>query len=265
METFKHSGNLGDIIASLPAIQVLGGGVLHLSTSPINNNSGGRSFLTEEHIEQIKPLLEKQDYIKSVGIHNGKTCDFDLDSWRLGKLDIRTTNLAEMQLKLLDLSFDLSKPWLSVNALDVFSNLDSAPHVEFKKEIIISRTDRYNNDLFPWDEILSLFPTRKILFVGLENDYAAFQHNEIEFYRAKDILELASIIKGGKLFIGNQSLSWWLAESLKVDRWLEACPAWPNSMPLSDNGRFFISPAIQNIFSPMFKEDSVSQKRKLEV
>ncbi len=248
MATFKHSGNLGDIIAALPTIQELGGGVLHLSTNPINNNSGGGSFLSEEYVNQISPLLERQDHIKSVNIYNGETCDFDLDGWRLGKLDIRTTNLAEMQLKLFGLSFDLSRPWLSVDALDMSSNLNCAPHVEFKKEVIISRTDRYNNDLFPWDEILSLFPTRKMLFVGLENDYEAFQHKEIEFYRAKNILELASIIKGGNLFIGNQSLSWWLAEALKVDRWLEACPAWPNSMPLSDNGKFFISPTIQNIF-----------------
>lgn len=261
MAAFKHSGNLGDIIAALPVIQTLGGGELYISTKPINNWSGGRSSITERYIEQIRPLLETQNYITSVKVWNEENYDYDLDSWRLGKFDVRTTNLAEMQLKLFDLLFDLSKPWLNIDSVDMFSSLDSLPHVEYKKEIIISRTLRYQNELFPWDDILTLFPIRNILFVGMEDEYAAFKHNEIEFHKARDILELTSIIKGCKLFIGNQSLSWWLAEALKVDRWLEVCPAWPNSMPLSNNGRFFVSPTTQNIFPPMIKEDCVSQKK----
>lgn len=248
MKTFKHSGNLGDIIAALPVIKVLGGGVLYLSTKAIDNQTWGRSFMTERYIEQIKPLLERQDYITSIKVWNNEDYNYDLDSWRSGKYNIHTTNLAEIQLKMFGLSFDLKKPWLTVDSADVFSSLDSLPQVEYKKEFIISRSDRYLNDLFPWDDILSLFPKRKTLFVGLEKEYAAFNHSGIEFYNPKDILELASIIKGCKLFVGNQSLAWWLAEAVKVDRWLEVSPTWPNSMPLSNNGKLFLNPKIQNIF-----------------
>jgi hypothetical protein len=48
--------------------------------------------------------------------------------------------------------------------------------------------------------------------------------------------ELAQLIAGSKLFIGNQSFPFALAEAMKCPRVLEVCPICPNCIPQSDNG-----------------------------
>jgi ADP-heptose:LPS heptosyltransferase len=53
----------------------------------------------------------------------------------------------------------------------------------------------------------------------------------LEWVRVRDFLELAELIAGCKLFIGNQSFPYSLAEGLKVPRILELDPADPNVVP----------------------------------
>ena len=53
----------------------------------------------------------------------------------------------------------------------------------------------------------------------------------LEHYESNDFLELASIIKGAKLFIGNLSFGYALAEALKVPRLLESGPNFPLVYP----------------------------------
>ena len=87
--TFKHSGKLGDIIYSLPTIRALGGGVLHLAECP-ELKFGSRE------IGAILPLLRVQPYIRGVKIWDGTPVDYDLDSFRSGRVD--RTNLASLFL-----------------------------------------------------------------------------------------------------------------------------------------------------------------------
>ena len=57
MKTFKHSGKCGDIIFSLPTIEMMGGGILYIPEhSPIGQNI----------YSNMKPLLEKLPYIHEV-------------------------------------------------------------------------------------------------------------------------------------------------------------------------------------------------------
>jgi hypothetical protein len=71
-KTFKHSGDLGDIIFSLPVIASEGGGVLYLDPEGGKQEplvSWGQyetTKLTEGSILALKPLLEAQDYIEEV-------------------------------------------------------------------------------------------------------------------------------------------------------------------------------------------------------
>jgi len=57
-----------------------------------------------------------------------------------------------------------------------------------------------------------------------------------------DFLEMAQVIKGSKLFIGNQSSPFALAEIMKVPRCLEVCPTAHNVIPTGANGYDFLDP-----------------------
>ena len=77
--TFKHSGDLGDIIFSLPTIKALGGGILYLDpdagqSDPLVTWGKGiynKTKLTQAGIDAITPLLEYQSYIHEVRTWRG--------------------------------------------------------------------------------------------------------------------------------------------------------------------------------------------------
>lgn len=234
MKTFKHSGHLGDIISGLPTIIQLGGGKLFIDSDPLVKPPLPLSQI----VPMLKPLLESQPYIESVEAWDNQEVDYDMDSWRYKGFHFQIENLAKCQLKNYNLTYDLTQKWLDVPPIH-------------KKDIIINRTNRYHNPKFNWTKALSLFPQKEILFVGSRDEWDTFcreVYTAVEFYQVKDFLELASVIAGSKLFIGNQSFCWWLAEAMKVDRWLEVCPYAPNSMPRTLNGKYYLDENGQNIF-----------------
>ena len=61
----------------------------------------------------------------------------------------------------------------------------------------------------------------------------------MEHYDCKDFLELASIIKNSKVFIGNLSFGYAIAEALKVPRLLESAPDFPLVYPNGSDGYDF--------------------------
>jgi hypothetical protein len=67
---------------------------------------------------------------------------------------------------------------------------------------------------------------KRAAFVGLAREYLDFvsQHGSVFLRPTRDLLELASVIAGSRLFAGNQSVGYALAEAMKVDSLLEAYP-----------------------------------------
>ena len=89
MNTFKHSGDLGDIIYSLPTIRALGGGILYLD--PAGGESDpyiraqcvdGKTRLNKQTIDFLSPLLKLQPYITDVRYWNGEKVTYNLDEFR---------------------------------------------------------------------------------------------------------------------------------------------------------------------------------------
>jgi hypothetical protein len=64
---FFHSGDLGDIVYSLPTIRAHGGGVLHIGPEDV----GARSVPSRRLVRNIAPLLESQTYIVKVTLAAG--------------------------------------------------------------------------------------------------------------------------------------------------------------------------------------------------
>jgi hypothetical protein len=80
-----------------------------------------------------------------------------------------------------------------------------------------------------------------LVFVGVKTEYEAMLKviPGLQWKQVADFLELAEIIAGCKLFIGNQSFPYALAESLKVKRLLEVFYQIPNVIPEGDDGYDF--------------------------
>jgi hypothetical protein len=237
--TFKHSGNLGDIIYSLPTIIALGGGILFINNEPpdMYNDRGSvpRYPMTSDMVFQMIELLKSQPYLYDIRPHENQAVDFDLDKFRKHLSNemtwaiARTDHLAHWHLKAFKKKFNLAEPWL-YNIEPVYVN-----------DIVIARhtklEDNYKLNKFNWPALKGY--EDRCCFVGFDDEYIEFKKYtglNIKRCNIKSILEFAKVIKGSKFFIGNQSLGFALAEALKHPRVLEIPYFISSALPLSMNG-----------------------------
>ena len=220
MKTFKHSGDLGDIIFSLPTIKELGGGILYLDpnggeSEPIVSWGGRRgdmftkTKLTRAAIDSVKSLLEFQEYIEEVQYWDGEEVDFNLDKFRL---NVKYNNLSDSHLAAFDLPFDLrNERWLEVP-----SSMDTGTG----KAVVMARSSRYHGNYSFWEQIDRNVVDRAF-FLGWEKEYEYFVYTfphmkGIPRVAVQSLLEMAQILDGVELFIGNQGLPHAIAEALKA-------------------------------------------------
>ena len=234
--SFLHYGHLGDIINSLPVIKEISKTKeCHLYIQkdkkiPIHVNSSnhpfGEVYLSESSINKIIPLLNNQTYIKKAQIYKGENINIDLNFFR--ELPINFNIDSVRWYSHLTGTF----PDLSKNYLDVPSNN------RFKNYIVIMRSLRRQNKNIDYSFLSSY---KNLVFVGLKNEYENLKNkiSNLEFFDSKDFLELASIIKDCKIFIGNLSFGYALAEAIKVPRLLESAPNFPLVYPNGPNAYDF--------------------------
>jgi hypothetical protein len=237
LRTFKHNGNLGDIIYSLPTIIALGGGVLYISNERNNIGIKGRASkprpMTVDGLSQIIDLLKLQPYLHDVRLYKNEKVDFNLNKFREYILDEPQASikwrhhLSRWHLKAFGVKFNLALPWIQ-NIASIYAG-----------DIVIGRCTRYisKENKFNW-KILKDYENQCV-FVGFKDEYIKFiecTELNIKRYPINTILEFAQIIKGSKLYIGNQSLGFALAEAMKHPRVLEVCYQQANCMPQSSNG-----------------------------
>jgi tetratricopeptide (TPR) repeat protein len=207
--TWLHGGDTGDLIYALACMQGMGGGRLHLTCL-----DGTREPMDDSKIEFLLPLLAAQPYIESVAAWRGEFIDNDLTVVRHGWS--RTVDLATQHWWCVSDAEapDVKTPWLSVPA--------AAKH----GRPVFARTSRYLNPGWDglWRELKASSPDA--LFVGTAAEHAEFGHGE--HYHARDALDLAQVVQGASVFVGNQSLPYAIAEGLKVGRLLEVSPLVPN-------------------------------------
>jgi hypothetical protein len=209
---FAHSGDLGDIIYALPAIRGAGGGHLHLFDTPGKTWHG----MTQERAHIIIPLLRIQPYIETVQFcpngHADSTLNGFRDHWRPGR------NLADMHLATQGLGPEgrLTR-WLHVDT------------VLAKYPVLFARSDRCRSDAFPWARVYDRYK-KVAAFVGLSIEHRRFcdEIGPVPFHPTLDFLDLARVVAGVKLFVGNQSAPAAIAEGLKATMILEVFPPMDN-------------------------------------
>lgn len=224
MTTFRHSGTAGDTIYSLAAVKKMGGGEFQIGIrnleptlarygySPEQCDPAHRGRYTEQDYRLMAPLIERQPYITQVTSWNigDQEPDVDLDSYRSVLYRTFEGNIVESYFRTFNLPFtmqDYDNPWLEADPVT-------------ETAIIVNSTPRYRDpDAHgTWLQMCADAQLDKNgLFVGTIAEYDAFVTStkcNIKYRPVKDFLELANLIAGAELFLGNQSMALSIAMGL---------------------------------------------------
>lgn len=204
MNTFHHTGDLGDVVASFPVLRELGGGKYVFSDAKFPLGHGPRESMRGGRFEAMRPLFEATDYITGMEWQDKPAnITHDVASFR-GRPWRPCETLTQWQGRHFKLKLpDAPEPWLT---------LDVPNH----NKIVVSRTQRYHTKFFPWAPIIDKYGD-DIVFVGTPPEYLAFAgltNRPIEYKPTANLLEAAKIIAGSRFFIGNQSVLFWIAAGL---------------------------------------------------
>jgi hypothetical protein len=224
MKCAIHSGKLGDVLYSLPALAHVQGKLLLNSTVQRTEESP----LTFQQAKQLAELAQAAGY--PAALWDGRQpIDVDLDEFRKAAAVDLTLHLVDCHWVVVCSEPSPRGPWLSLEPRRL------AP-------IIINRTQRYAyNPDFAW----GLLKGNDCVFVGLRDEWRAFCRDffPVAYYPTDTLLELARIVAGAELFLGNQSFAFAIAEGLDLPRRLEVRPTHPCNDPRTLRGRTFLTRA----------------------
>lgn len=230
MNTYKHSGALGDLIYGMVVPKYTGGGHFYLHLNQLDwigqhyygNQPGGfhQGRMTQKDFEYMKPFMEAQEYITGFDIldPNRTEISHNLDRFR-PPFVMHPANYIDLYSEIFKLYDNAelantikTEPWLTV----------PNPRTIEGRPIVINRTSRWvPTDLSGhWNH----WKNNKgweahSVFVGLELEYANFCQItgwNIPWQPTANMLELAEYIAGSSCFIGNQSQCLALAIGLGV-------------------------------------------------
>lgn len=232
MNTYLMSGDCGDAISALPIIRHLGGGIVVLA---LHVGPGfPREPMTRDRADFLLPVIAAQPYVEKAYFSESPTgITHDLSTFRLIKNAGPSELLTHWHARHLGLqpkAIDLS-PWIHVT-----------PSPETKGKVVIARSLRYHNMYFHWRKLLSKHRGRTV-FIGLPFEYEAFAKTfgPIDYRPVMDALEMAQLIAGSDLFVGNQSFPCWLALAMGSNLIQESYPPVPNSRIPRPNARFVLN------------------------
>jgi hypothetical protein len=235
----KQSGMLGDLVYSLSAAHqahLINNKPIdfYIGFNEINTVPGhpsGKYCMSDNMYEYIKPLLLHQPWINSVNKHINEPIDYDFDAFRHIGLNLAASDLRMMHFPIY--------PQLN-HKLDTQPIIHEKDLEYLKDKIVINLSPRYRN---PSIDYSILEPLREYLvFVGHDEEYKMFNRNSImnvKRVHVKDALHMANIIASCRLFIGNQSSTFSIAEQLKTPRLLEVFNRAPNVIPCGGLGYGF--------------------------
>lgn len=225
-----HSGHTGDIIYSLPVAKeicrITGAAVnyyLNIGYPSVlkahHKHPSGSVMLSREVAELLIPLIASQPYINICDIYEDQRIDLNLSKIRELGIFLDKGSIARWYNYLSGLYPSTACPWILVE-----------PDLSYADKIVIARSHRYRN---PYIDYRFLSKYNNVVFVGLESEYLEIQTqiSGICWKPVSNFLELARIISGCKVFIGNQSFPFALAEGVKVTRILEIAAGTPNVIP----------------------------------
>lgn len=239
---YKHSGTFGDLIYSLSVIKKISSGTFAIALDNIERTVAEYGYRPDEvdpmhrgrftvsDYEILEPLLLRQSYIEKVDKWQGQH-DIDLDKFRGVLFRGFEGNYVQAYHMTFNLPFraeDLHEPWLEADSKTI------AP-------IVINRTFRYRcpEGTGTWQNLLSQANiVQNGIFVGTEDEHENFVRLtgfKVSRYPVKNFKELADVIAGADLFMGNQSAAYSIAMGLGKSSILETIKI----KPLNNNECYF--------------------------
>jgi len=241
LKTYKHSGDLGDIVFSLPVMAEAGGGILYLDPMGgeeeplVNWGQYNRTKLNRTHIENIKPLLLEQDYISDVQLWRPNIeIDFNLDKFRK---HVRHNNLTASHLEAFGMLGKLDK-WQSESWIKT-----PPKNLPKGKNIILARSCRYHSNFSFWEQLSDAYIDSAV-FVSHLKEFEYFLYtfprykDRISHLNTDSISDLAAYIQGCELFIGNQGFPHAIAEAMKKNVINETYKTYPSCIFKRDNVQY---------------------------
>lgn len=228
MLTYRHAGDLGDILAFLPVMRYFGGGDLLIESAPYT-----RQRLTPDKWCGLDILLKQQPYINDVREWKQELCNYNGNDFRASMIHATRRGQFNKNKSLVD--WQLEAHGVPLNQKDT-AWLAIEPNKVAR--VVFNRTGPgrepkhvYHNPLFPWHRVWQKYH-KEAVFIGTPLEYELFSSicGRVPYHPTKDLAEAARVIAGADLFIGNQSACFWIAEGMKKNLVLEVWPAGPNSL-----------------------------------
>lgn len=202
--TFYHGGDLGDIIYSLPSIKLIGGG--HINFGNKDNHDiilRTREPFNNQKYKFIEPLIKSQNYIISTNYSDDSSIEYD---YNFNEFRHYWNDEQYRSSKKIDRLIDVNLDFVGVSSL--FNEKEPWLNCQNKKiaKYVVSRSFRYRDISFPWIDIYQLIKNNCV-FIGLSDEYEDFCKTVgiIPYFKVSDALEMAEVINGCEIFIGNQS------------------------------------------------------------
>ena len=222
---FHHSGDAGDIIYALAAMKAMGGGVMFISPDcrfPYPRQPNMCQSMGNGNVDPLVPLLRQQEYVWDCRFTQSMpaSTDVDFNAFRDFYRQHRPENffsLFRLQLLACGVDYPESDTWLTIDGSIITPG----------KKIIVNRTARFHNERFQWSGLIAQHG-HQMEFVGLETEYVEFCKLQpairIPWHRTSNFLELAKVINGSSVFIGNQSsalaIALGLGKNVIVEEWV---------------------------------------------
>jgi len=230
---YKHSVTFGDLIYSLPLVKHFGAGRFYLHLDQINwigqhyynvptpaPYHQGR--MTMEDFAYMKTFMESQSYITEfLVMDRSAEITHNLDRFR--ELFVKHPgNYVDTYAQTFGITDSGTQqmlrntPWLTAEA-----------RPQGDRTVIINRTQRWTPRILSgqWQQWKSEGVEDASIFVGLPEEYQAFKQItgwDIPKLDTPTMLDLAELIAGSDLFIGNQSVALSLAIGLGKTVYCEA-------------------------------------------
>jgi hypothetical protein len=212
-KSYLQEGKLGDFIHSLVVCKFNWEFFGYKADLYISNDAGHFEKGLEFTYNDLKPILEKQEWLNSFNIYNGEIIDVNLTRFRQSRF-LYTTNWIEIYFK--EFFDDMMPP-------------NEYSWIELEKDETLSDTLVINRSMKPMSEktkgvyqgVLNEFE-KKVFICFDESQYQTFPlKDQCEMLKVNSLYEFFAKINGSKLFIGNQSgpMSW--ATAMNIRRGIE--------------------------------------------
>ncbi len=263
---FRTSSYAGDILAMLAGIKKVCNDTKQKAViyQVLNVNAGDSSAahafsdkeglpvnMNEYMFGMLKPLLRYQEYIYDYIIYKGQLFDFDLDDARLKIYTGQPTGSVHRWIFRCfpQMACDLTKSWVNPKIIDTDIT------VKYNRRIIINRTLKFHNYLTDYRFLREY--EDECIFVGTAREHEKFTDTfdlDIEHYQPLNFLELSTAFSVARMFIGNQSFCWNLAEAIKIPRILEIFAPSPNVIPFGNHAYdFYHNHEFLHYFDKLYK------------